>query len=76
MPDNSNRIQMPDNSNTFAITTPLYYVNGYFHLGHAYTTYVCDTINRLEKMLGKETFFITGSDEHGVKSRKRRRRTA
>jgi methionyl-tRNA synthetase len=58
---------MPNDSNTFAITTPLYYVNGYFHLGHSYTTYVCDTINRFQKMLGKETFFITGSDEHGVK---------
>ena len=56
MPDNSNRIQMPDNSNTFAITTPLYYVNGYFHLGHAYTTYVCDTINRLEKCSARRLF--------------------
>jgi methionyl-tRNA synthetase len=58
---------MQDDSNTFAITTPLYYVNGFFHLGHAYTTYVCDSITRFQKMQGKETFFITGSDEHGAK---------
>jgi methionyl-tRNA synthetase len=58
---------MPDQTGTFAITTPLYYVNSYFHLGHTYTTFVCDTITRFHKMLGDETFFITGSDEHGVK---------
>ncbi len=54
---------MPDK---FYITTPIYYVNARPHLGHAYTTIVCDTIARRQRMLGKDTFFLTGTDEHGV----------
>ncbi|MBW1980695.1 MAG: methionine--tRNA ligase [Deltaproteobacteria bacterium] len=49
------------------ITTPIYYVNAPPHLGHAYTTIVADVINRFHKLMGKETFFLTGTDEHGDK---------
>src|SRR5436190_21908721 len=51
----------------FFITTPIYYVNARPHIGHAYTTLVCDAIARRQRMLGKDTFFLTGTDEHGVK---------
>lgn len=52
---------------TFFVSTPIYYVNAKPHLGHAYTTIVADSLNRLHKLLGKETFFLTGTDEHGDK---------
>ena len=50
----------------FYITTPIYYVNARPHLGHAYTTMVCDAIARRQRLLGVDTFFLTGTDEHGV----------
>ena len=49
------------------ITTPIYYVNGEAHIGHAYTTFIADTIARYERLKGEETFFLTGTDEHGQK---------
>src|SRR6201998_2439551 len=51
----------------FYITTPIYYVNARPHIGHAYTTLVCDAIARRKRMLGYETYFLTGTDEHGTK---------
>jgi len=51
----------------FYITTPIYYVNARPHIGHAYTTIACDTIARRQRMLGKDTYFLTGTDEHGIK---------
>jgi methionyl-tRNA synthetase len=54
-------------SRKFYITTPIYYVNARPHIGHAYTTLTCDTIARRQRMLGAETFFLTGTDEHGQK---------
>src|SRR5271155_5188811 len=51
----------------FYITTPIYYVNAHPHIGHAYTTIACDTIARWQRMLGSDTFFLTGTDEHGQK---------
>lgn len=51
----------------FYITTPIYYVNARPHLGHAYTTIVADVAARFNTMRGKETFFLTGTDEHGDK---------
>ncbi len=51
----------------FYITTPIYYVNARPHIGHAYTTLACDTIARRQRMLGADTFFLTGTDEHGQK---------
>ena len=54
-------------SKKFYITTPIYYVNARPHIGHAYTTIACDTIARRQRMLGADTFFLTGTDEHGQK---------
>ena len=51
----------------FYLTTPIYYVNARPHLGHAYTTIVCDAIARRKRALGIETWFLTGTDEHGQK---------
>ncbi len=51
----------------FYITTPIYYVNAKPHLGHAYTTIVADALRRFHSLLGKKTFFLTGTDEHGDK---------
>ncbi|HET9283793.1 MAG TPA: methionine--tRNA ligase [Candidatus Angelobacter sp.] len=56
-----------DKGNKFYITTPIYYVNARPHIGHAYTTLVCDAIARRKRMLGFDTRFLTGTDEHGVK---------
>jgi methionyl-tRNA synthetase len=52
---------------TFYITTPIYYVNARPHLGHAYTTIVADVACRFHSMKKSETFFLTGTDEHGDK---------
>ena len=54
-------------STRFYLTTPIYYVNARPHLGHAYTTIVCDGIARRKRALGIETWFLTGTDEHGQK---------
>ena len=51
----------------FYITTPIYYVNARPHLGHAYSTIVADVLNRFHRMCGQETYFLTGTDEHGDK---------
>jgi len=51
----------------FYLTTPIYYVNARPHLGHAYSTIVCDAIARRKRALGIETRFLTGNDEHGQK---------
>ena len=51
----------------FYITTPIYYVNARPHIGHVYTTIACDTIARRHRLLGDDTFFLTGTDEHGQK---------
>jgi methionyl-tRNA synthetase len=52
---------------SFYITTPIYYVNASPHIGHAYTTIVADTLARYHRMAGEDTFFVTGTDEHGDK---------
>lgn len=52
---------------TFYITTPIYYPSRKFTLGNCYTTVICDAISRYNKLLGKEVFFMTGTDEHGQK---------
>ncbi len=51
----------------FYITTPIYYVNARPHIGHTYTTIVCDAIARRQRLLGAATWFLTGTDEHGQK---------
>jgi methionyl-tRNA synthetase len=49
------------------ITTPIYYVNDVAHIGHAYTTIIADTLARYSRLIGEDTFFLTGTDEHGQK---------
>src|SRR5271165_5005439 len=56
-----------DNPGKFYITTPIYYVNARPHIGHTYTTVVCDAIARRQRMMGLDTWFLTGTDEHGQK---------
>ena len=52
--------------NTFYVTTPIYYANSVPHLGHLYTMIVADTIARAKRQRGIETYFLTGTDEHGI----------
>ena len=54
-------------SNKAYVTTPIYYVNDVPHIGHAYTTIIADTMARYYRLIGRETFFLTGTDEHGQK---------
>src|SRR6202050_5270770 len=54
-------------SKKFYITTPIYYVNARPHIGQAHTPIACDTIARRQRLLGADTFFLTGTDEHGQK---------
>ena len=51
----------------FYLTTPIYYVNARPHIGHAYTTIVADVLARRHRLLGDDTWFLTGTDEHGQK---------
>jgi len=51
---------------TFYVTTPIYYVNAKPHLGHAYTTLVVDTLTKYKRQRGVDSFFLTGTDEHGI----------
>lgn len=51
----------------FYITTPIYYVNDVPHIGHAYTTIAADVLARWHKAGGEDTWFLTGTDEHGQK---------
>ncbi|SKA77481.1 methionyl-tRNA synthetase [Paucidesulfovibrio gracilis DSM 16080] len=52
---------------SFYITTPIFYVNAKPHLGHAYTAIIADAVTRFHKLMGRDTFFLTGTDEHGDK---------
>ena len=56
-----------DKTNTFALTTPLYYVNDRPHIGSAYTTIIADAIARFKRLKGDKVMFVTGTDEHGQK---------
>ena len=58
---------MPDSSTPFYLTTPIYYVNARPHIGHTYTSVVADVVARRERMLGRDVWFLTGTDEHGQK---------
>ena len=50
------------------ITTPIYYVNDIAHIGHAYTTIIADMLARYSRLVGHNTYFLTGTDEHGQKN--------
>jgi len=52
---------------SYYVTTPIYYVNGEAHIGHAYTTFIADALARYHRLIGEEVFFLTGTDEHGQK---------
>ncbi len=54
----------------YYVTTPIYYVNSSPHIGHAYTTIAADVVARHQRQRGRETFFLTGLDEHGTKVRR------
>ncbi|MEK7333388.1 MAG: class I tRNA ligase family protein, partial [Nitrospirota bacterium] len=54
----------------FYVTTPIYYVNDVPHIGHAYTTIAADILARYNRLMGKQVFFLTGTDEHGQKVEK------
>ncbi len=54
-------------SKRFYITTPIYYVNGPPHIGHAYTSIAADVMARFKRLDGYDVFFLTGTDEHGQK---------
>jgi methionyl-tRNA synthetase len=54
----------------YYLTTAIYYANAAPHIGHAYEVIIADTIARFQKLIGKEIFFLTGTDEHGIKVEK------
>ena len=58
---------MSENCKQVYITTPIYYVNDVAHIGHAYTTIIADMLARYSRLVGYDTFFLTGTDEHGQK---------
>ena len=57
---------------TFYITTPIYYPSGNPHLGHSYCTVATDVMARYKRLMGYDVMFLTGTDEHGRKSRIKR----
>ena len=57
------------NKRTFYLTTPIYYVNDVPHIGHSYTTIAADVLARYKRTKGFDVFFLTGTDEHGQKSK-------
>ena len=54
-------------SKVFYVTTPIYYVNAEPHIGHAYTTVMADFLARFHRLDGYDSYFLTGTDEHGEK---------
>ena len=55
----------------YYITTPIYYPSANFHIGHCYTTVIADSIKRFKKQQGYDVYFLSGSDEHGLKIQKK-----
>jgi len=58
---------MAETKPTYYITTPIYYPSGKLHIGNSYTTIACDTLARYKRAKGYDVFFLTGTDEHGLK---------
>ncbi|MFD1123775.1 methionine--tRNA ligase [Lentilactobacillus raoultii] len=58
---------MAESKPTFYITTPIYYPSGRLHIGNSYTTIACDAVARYKRAMGYDVFFLTGTDEHGLK---------
>jgi len=65
--DSANEIDKVTLMSRYYLTTPIYYPNGEPHLGHVYTTLAADVIARYHRLAGDDTFFLTGTDEHGIK---------
>ena len=63
-PTNASRVRAVPK---FYVTTPIYYVNDVPHIGHAYTTVTADAVARWHRLLGDDVYFLTGTDEHGLK---------
>ncbi|WP_338752498.1 methionine--tRNA ligase [Bacillus sp. FJAT-52991] len=66
---------MKDQSNTFYITTPIYYPSGNLHIGHAYTTVAGDAMARYKRLRGFDVMYLTGTDEHGQKIQRKAEET-
>lgn len=62
-----NSIKTSNGMKTFYITTPIYYPNAKLHMGHAYTTTICDILARAHKLQGEDVYFLTGADENTEK---------
>ncbi len=62
---NPNSADKASTVNTYYATTPIFYVNAEPHIGHAYTTTLVDVVTRFHRLKGDDTFFLTGTDEHG-----------
>ncbi|WP_328590228.1 methionine--tRNA ligase [Arcobacter cloacae] len=60
-------VKMQESCKNVYITTPIYYVNDVAHIGHAYTTIIADMLARYSRLMGHNTYFLTGTDEHGQK---------
>lgn len=58
---------MAETKPTYYITTPIYYPSGKLHIGNSYTTIACDALARYKRETGYDVFFLTGTDEHGLK---------
>lgn len=58
---------MPETKPTYYITTPIYYPSGKLHIGNSYTTIACDAEARFKRLMGYDVFYLTGTDEHGLK---------
>lgn len=61
---------MPEEKQSFYITTPIYYPSGDLHIGHTYTTVAADSVTRFKKLMGYDAYMLTGTDEHGQKIQK------
>jgi len=59
--------ETPPDPRPVYVTTPIYYVNDRPHIGHVYTTTICDVYARFQRFVGRDVFFLTGTDEHGQK---------
>lgn len=58
---------MAEQKPTYYITTPIYYPSGKLHIGNSYTTIACDAEARFKRLMGYDVFYLTGTDEHGLK---------
>src|SRR5690606_32622026 len=66
-PLDANRLAPMASGESFYVTSPIFYVNDVPHIGHAYTEVACDVLARWHRQRGDDTWFLTGTDEHGQK---------